>query len=51
MTDFLVMEMYRLESGKIVEIILVRDDFTAFKQLGIIPAKITGVLQNVEDKK
>lgn len=50
MTDFLVMEMYRLQNGKIVEIILLQDNFTAFKQLGIIPAKITGVLQNVEEK-
>ncbi|MFN8358243.1 MAG: ester cyclase [Spirosomataceae bacterium] len=43
-TDFLVMEMYRLHQGKIVEIMVVHDHLTALKQLGIIPSDIRNLL-------
>ena len=44
--DYPVMEMYRIERGKIKEIYVVGDRLGMFNQMGIIPEEIKGVLKN-----
>jgi steroid delta-isomerase-like uncharacterized protein len=44
--DYPVMEMYRVENGKIKEVYVVGDRLSMFTQMGIIPDDIKGVLKN-----
>jgi predicted ester cyclase len=46
--DYNVMEMYKLNNGKIVEIYVVEDYLSMYQQMGIIPYKIIKPLKETE---
>lgn len=46
--DYNVMEMYKLNNGKIIEIYVVEDHLSMYQQMGIIPYKIIKPLKPVD---